>query len=40
MGEYATQMEAKAALNALPETLKKHKPWPKSFAQIQREVQS
>lgn len=40
MGEYATQMEAKAALNALPQALKKHKPWTKTFAQIQREVQS
>ncbi len=39
-GNYRTQAEARSAIEQLPQALKEYGPWPKAFAQIQREVQS
>ncbi len=37
-GDYASSAQAKAAVSALPAALQAGRPWPKSFAQIQKEM--
>ncbi|MGL5947572.1 MAG: SPOR domain-containing protein [Aeromonas sp.] len=38
LGDHATRSAANTALRQLPAALKKLKPWPKSFAQVQKEL--
>lgn len=38
-GEYAGMSQAQAAIRKLPPALQKADPWPKSFAQVKREMQ-
>ena len=37
-GDYATSAQAKAAIATLPAQVKRGAPWPKSFAQVQKEI--
>lgn len=37
-GDYATSAQAKAAIATLPAQIKRGAPWPKSFAQVQKEL--
>lgn len=39
-GDYTNANQARAAVNSLPSELKAAKPWPKSFAQAQKEAKS
>ena len=38
LGEYGSAKQAKAAINAMPATLRQSQPWPKSFGQVQKEM--
>ncbi|WP_193558858.1 hypothetical protein, partial [Aeromonas salmonicida] len=37
-GDYATLEQARAAIRQLPPPLLKEQPWPKSFAQVKKEL--